>query len=256
MKHRLNLYLLSVVLLGFISVPATAQKYANGLVDKTIALIGNDMIQLSTLETEVQMMLFRGVTSDKNLRCEVLENMLVQKLFLTQARLDSLTVSQDMVETNLNQRVQEVMTQLGGEKATEEYFKKPMYKIKQEWREALSEQSLVQNMQSNIAQKSPALTPADVERYYKNTPKDSLPIISTQYQYHQIVIYPNKEDAVMAVKEKLLSFRERVMKGEKFSTLATIYSEDPNSAAKGGTLGMAAKQFYVPAFQNSISQKI
>src|SRR3989339_1212361 len=145
MKHRLNLYLLSVVLLGFISVPATAQKYANGLVDKTIALIGNDMIQLSTLETEVQMMLFRGVTSDKNLRCEGLENMLVQKLFLTQARLDSLTVSQDMVETNLNQRVQEVMTQLGGEKATEEYFKKPMYKIKQEWREALSEQSLVQN---------------------------------------------------------------------------------------------------------------
>ncbi|OFY39261.1 MAG: hypothetical protein A2X18_04380 [Bacteroidetes bacterium GWF2_40_14] len=251
MKHRLNLYLLSVVLLGFISVPATAQKYANGLVDKTIALIGNDMIQLSTLETEVQMMLFRGVTSDKNLRCEVLENMLVQKLFLTQARLDSLTVSQDMVETNLNQRVQEVMTQLGGEKATEEYFKKPMYKIKQEWREALSEQSLVQNMQSNIAQKSPALTPADVERYYKNTPKDSLPIISTQYQYHQIVIYPNKEDAVMAVKEKLLSFRERVMKGEKFSTLATIYSEDPNSAAKGGTLGMAAKQFYVPAFSDA-----
>ncbi len=251
MKHRLNLYLLAVVLLGFISVPATAQKYSNGLVDKTIALIGNDMIQLSTIEAEVQMMLFRGVTSDKNLRCEVLENLLVQKLFLTQARLDSLTVSQDMVETNLNQRVQEVMTQLGGEKATEEYFKKPMYKIRQEWSETLSEQSLVQNMQSNIAQKAPALTPSDVERYYKNTPKDSLPIISTQYQYSHILIYPNKEDAVMAVKEKLLSFRERVLKGEKFSTLATIYSEDPNSATKGGTLGMAAKQFYVPAFSDA-----
>ncbi len=251
MKHRLNLYFLAVVLLGSISVPATAQKYSKGLVDKTIALIGNDMIQLSTIEAEVQMMLFRGVTSDKNLRCEVLENLLVQKLFLTQARLDSLTVSQDMVQTNLNQRVQEVMTQLGGEKATEEYFKKPMYKIRQEWSETLSEQSLVQNMQSNIAQKAPALTPSDVERYYKNTPKDSLPIISTQYQYSQILIYPNKEDAVMAVKEKLLSFRERVLKGEKFSTLATIYSEDPNTAAKGGTLGMAAKQFYVPAFSDA-----
>jgi len=251
MKHRLNLYLLAIVLLGFISVPATAQKYTKGLVDKTIALIGNDMIQLSTIEAEVQMMLFSGVTSDKNIRCEVLENLLVQKLFLTQARLDSLTVSQDMVETNLNQRVQEVMTKLGGEKATEEYFKKPMYKIKQEWRETLSEQSLVQNMQSNIAQKAPALTPADVERYYKNTPKDSLSMIPTQYQYHQIVIYPNKEDAVMAVKEKLLSFRDRVMKGEKFSTIATIYSEDPESAKKGGALGMAAKQFYVPAFSDA-----
>ena len=133
MKDRFKSNILGIVLLGFIALPATAQKYSNGLVDKTIALIGNDMVQLSTLETEVQMMLFRGVTSDKNLRCEVLENLIIQKLFLTQARLDSLTVNQDMVESNLNQRIQEVMTQLGGEKATEEYFKKPLYKIKQEW---------------------------------------------------------------------------------------------------------------------------
>lgn len=251
MKDRFKSNILGIVLLGFIALPATAQKYSNGLVDKTIALIGNDMVQLSTLETEVQMMLFRGVTSDKNLRCEVLENLIIQKLFLTQARLDSLTVNQDMVESNLNQRIQEVMTQLGGEKATEEYFKKPLYKIKQEWREALSEQSLVQNMQSDIAQKAPVLTPADIEKYYKNTPKDSLPIISTQYQYSQIVIYPNKEDAVMAVKEKLLAFRERIMKGEKFSTLAMIYSEDPNSASRGGELRMAAKQLYVPAFSDA-----
>lgn len=251
MKHRLNLYFLVIVLLGFIAVPATAQKYANGLVDKTIALIGNEMVQLSTIEAEVQMMIFSGVTSDKNLRCEVLENLITQKLFLTQARLDSLTVNQDMVETNLNQKIQEVMSKLGSEKAIEEYFKKPMYKIKQEWREALSELSLVQSMQNNIAQKAPALTPADIERYYKNTPKDSLPMISTQYQYRQIVVYPNKEDAVIAVKEKLLSFRDRVMKGEKFSTLATIYSEDLNSAPGGGYLGPAIKQTYVPAFSDA-----
>lgn len=244
-------HILTIVLMGLIVIPATAQKYHNGLVDKTIALIGNDMIQLSTLENEVQMMLFNGVTSDKNLRCEVLENMLVQKLFLTQARLDSLTVNQDAVESNLNQRVQEAMTQLGGEKATEAYFKKPIYMIKQEWREALSEQSLVQNMQGEIAKKAPQLTPADVEKYYKNTPKDSLPIISTQYQYSQIVLYPNKSDAVMTVKEKLLEFRDRIMKGEKFSTLATIYSEDPGSAPKGGELRMASKQLYWPAFSDA-----
>ena len=74
-----------------------AQRYEKGLIDKTIALIGNEMIQLSTLEAEVQMMLIQGVTSDKNLRCEILEQMLVQKLFLTQARLDSLQVSPDNV---------------------------------------------------------------------------------------------------------------------------------------------------------------
>jgi peptidyl-prolyl cis-trans isomerase SurA len=240
-----------IVLLGLIAIPATAQKYTNGLVDKTIALIGNDMIQLSTLEAEVQMMLFQGVTSDKNLRCDVLENLLIQKLFLTQARLDSLTVNHEAVESNLNQRVQEAMTQLGGEKATEAYFKKPLYKIKEEWREALSEQSLVQNMQSEITRKAPQLTPADIEKYYKKTPKDSLPIISTQYQFSQIVLYPNKEDAIIAVKEKLLEFRERIMKGEKFSTLAMMYSEDPGSSPKGGELRMASKQLYWPAFSDA-----
>ncbi|MFA6334712.1 MAG: peptidylprolyl isomerase [Bacteroidales bacterium] len=251
MKQRFKSHILTIILLGFIAIPVSAQKYTNGLVDKTVALVGNDMIQLSTLESEVQMMLFQGVTSDKNLRCEVLENLLVQKLFLTQARLDSLNANLDAVEGNLNQRIQEVMTQLGGEKATEEYFKKPLYKIKQEWRETLTEQSLVQTMQSNIAQKAPNLTPADIEKYYKNTPKDSLPIISTQYQYSQIVLYPNKEEAVLAVKEKLLEFRERVIKGEKFSTLATIYSQDPNSASRGGELRMASKQLYVPAFSDA-----
>ncbi len=251
MKERFKLHILTIVLLGFSTVPAFAQKYTKGLVDKTIAMVGNDMIQLSTLESEVQMMMFQGVTSDKNLRCEVLENLLVQKLFLTQARLDSLNANMDAVESNLNQRIQDVMTQLGGEKATEAYFKKPIFKIKQEWREALTEQSLVQNMQGTIAQKAPSLTPSDIEKYYKNTPKDSLPIISTQYQYRQISIYPDKEQAVMAIKEKLLEFRDRVIKGEKFSTLAAIYSQDPGSASRGGELRMASKQLYWPAFSDA-----
>ncbi len=251
MKQRFKSHILTIVLLGFIAIPATAQKYANGLIDKTVALIGNDMIQLSTIEAEVQMMLFQGVTSDKNIRCEVLENLLVQKLFLTQARLDSLTANMDAVENNLNQRVQEVMTQLGGEKATEEYFKKPLYKVKQEWREALTEQSLVQSMQSSIAQKAPQQTPADIAKFYKSVPKDSLPIISTQYQFRQIVVYPNKEEAVIAVKEKLLEFRNRIMKGEKFTTLAIMYSQDPGTAPRGGELRMASKQLYWPAFSDA-----
>jgi len=228
-----------------------AQKYTGGLIDKTVALIGNDMIQLSSIEAEVQMMMVQGVTSDKNIRCEILENMLTNKLFLTQARLDSIIVSAENIEGELNSRVQQVLTQLGGEKAVEEYFKKPLYKIKQEWREALNEQLLTQEMQKKVAQGAPALTPSDVEEFYKNAPKDSLPIISTQYQIKQIVLYPNKEDAVMAVKEKLLEFRERVMKGEKFSNLATIYSQDPGSAIKGGELRMASKQLYWPAFSDA-----
>lgn len=214
------------------STAAFSQKYNNGLVDKTIAIIGNDMIQLSTIEAEVQMMMVQGVTSDKNIRCEILENLLTNKLLLTQARLDSLNVSAENIEGELNNRISQVLTQLGGEKALEEYFKKPLFKLKQEWREAIHEQLLTQEMQRKVAQGAPELTPSDVEAFYDRTPKDSLPIISTQYQIKQIVLYPNKEAAVLAVKERLLEFRERVMKGEKFANLATIYSQDPGSAIK------------------------
>lgn len=250
-KEWSRLLTITIILCGLTNTPASAQIYKGGLIDKTVALIGNDMIQLSTIESEAQMMLFQGVPSDKNLRCQVLEKMLIQKLFLTQARLDSLTASREMVEQNLNQRLQEVMTKLGGEKATEEYFKKPMYKIREEWRETLTDLSLVNNMQGEVAKKAPELTPSDIEKYYKKLPKDSLPIISTQYQYSQIVLYPEKEAAIMAVKERLIEFRERIMKGTKFSTLATMYSQDPGSAARGGELGMASKQLYWSQFSDA-----
>jgi peptidyl-prolyl cis-trans isomerase SurA len=250
-KEWSRLLAITIILCGLTNTPVSAQVYKGGLIDKTVALIGNDMIQLSAIESEAQMMLFQGVPSDKNLRCQVLEKMLVQKLFLTQARLDSLTASREMVEQNLNQRLQEVMTKLGGEKATEEYFKKPMYKIREEWRETLTDLSLVNNMQSEVAKKAPELTPSDIEKFYKKLPKDSLPIISTQYQYSQIVLYPEKEAAVMAVKERLIEFRERIMKGTKFSTLATMYSQDPGSASRGGELGMASKQLYWSQFSDA-----
>ncbi len=228
-----------------------AQKYDNGLIDKTIALIGNDMIQLSTLESEVQMMMYQGVTTDKNIRCEALKNMLIHKLFLTQARLDSLQVSPDNVEGELNRRIQEAIASLGGEKAAENYFKKPIFKIKEEWRESLNEQFLVQEMKNKIIQSLPDITPSDVQKYIKRTPKDSLPIIPIQYKYRQILIYPDKESSVFEVKERLLEFRERVMKGERFSTLATLYSQDPGSAAKGGELGLAPKSNYVAPFSDA-----
>jgi peptidyl-prolyl cis-trans isomerase SurA len=250
MKNRLLTLLIAVPAI-FCTTTVTGQSYQPGVIDKTIALIGGDMIQMSALENEVQMMIMQGITSDKYIRCEILEHMLEQKLFLNQARLDSLKVNYEYVEANLNNRIQDVMSKLGGEKAMEEYFNKPLFKIKEEWRETLSDQSLVEQMQGNIVDKAPELTPSDVERFYKNTSKDSLPIVPTQYQIRQIVYYPDKEASVMAIKEKLLEIRERIMKGEKFSSLATIYSQDPGSAIRGGELGMMARQMLWPAYSDA-----
>ena len=245
--------LTSAIAAFLLIVPMTlsAQRYENGLADKTIVLIGNEAIFLSHLEGEIQVMAAEGRGVDRNTRCQVLENMMVHKLFLNQARLDSLVVSEDNVEMELQSRVSSILTGLGSEKAVEKQFGKPLYKLKEEWRNALREQSLMHQMQQQIMLKAGSSTPAEVEQFYKESDESDLPIISTQYKISQIAIYPDQEAAKLAAKEKLLAFRDRIIKGEKFSTIATLYSEDPGSAIRGGELGMASKNFFWPQFSDA-----
>ena len=240
----------AVVTLLLATVSASAQKY-NGVIDKSIAVVGNEMIMLSQLEEEVQMMRASGMKSDRNLRCELLESMMVSKLFLMQARLDSLTINNDMVETEMRNRVDQIRTQLGGDDEVEKYFGKPMYKLRQEWKESLQEQSLTQQMQGKIAGDIPELTPYDVEKYIESCDKEDLPVVPDKYQLSQICIYPDREAASLAVKERLLAIRERIINGEKFSTLARIYSQDPGSARRGGELGMASKSIFWTPFSDA-----
>ncbi len=229
----------------------SAQVYPGGLVDKTVAVVGNEMISLSQLEQEILYMRMQGMFSDKNMRCEQLERMLESKLFLMQARVDSLSVNQEMVNSSLAQRMDQVRTNFGGDEAVENFYGKPLYKLRQEWRQQLEDMTLTQQMQSQIASKIPELTPQDVKDYIKNTDPEDLPMVPIKYQLSQICIYPDREAANLAVKEKLLSIRERIINGEKFSTLARIYSEDPGSARKGGELGMASKSIFWPAFSDA-----
>lgn len=238
----------AVATIGF---SASAQKYSDGLVDKTVAVVGNEMIMLSDIEEEVQMMRAYGVLSDKSGRCELLEQMMSSKLFLMQARVDSIAVNNDMVEGELRNRLDMLRTNLGGDEQVEKQFGKPMYKLRQEWREAIVDQTLTQQMQQEIAGKIPDLTPYDVQQYVEKTDKADLPMVPIKYQLRQICIYPDREAANMAVKERLLAIRERIINGEKFSTLARIYSQDPGSARKGGELGMASKSIFWPAFSDA-----
>ena len=127
-----------------------AQKY-NGLIDKTVAVIGGEFVSLSDIEQEVQTMRARGYASDQNLRCEILENILQTKLLLMQARVDSLSVNKEMVGAQLNQHIDEIRTALGGDEKVEEYFGKPLYKLRQEWNRQFEEMSLTQQEQQEIA---------------------------------------------------------------------------------------------------------
>ena len=243
--------LATAVLFAAAAITASAQKYSDGLIDKTVAVVGNEVIMLSDLEDEVAMMRAYGMMSDKKGRCEILEEMMETKLFLMQARLDSLAVNNDMVEGELSSRIDMLKTNLGGEEEVVKQFGKPIYKLRQEWRQAIEDQNLTQQMQQDIASKVPELTPYDVQQYIERTDVEDLPMVPVKYQLSQICIYPDREAANLAVKERLLDLRERIINGEKFSTLARIYSQDPGSARKGGELGMASKSIFWPAFSDA-----
>ncbi len=240
------------VAVTFCAMAATAfaQKYENGLVDKTVAVIGNEVIMLSDIEEEMKGQNM-GYMSGKSGRCELLENMMISKLFLMQARVDSLVVNNDMVESNLNDYMANLLTYYGGEENVEAQYGKPVYKLRQQLRADLVDKTLAQQMQQEVAKKVPELTPYDVQNFIDATDKEDIPVVPDMYQLSQICIYPDREAANLAVKERLLAIRERIINGEKFSTLARIYSQDPGSARKGGDLGMASKSIFWPAFSDA-----
>ena len=242
---------LSIILSLLVCSGAYAQKYQGGLVDKTVATVGGETILLSDIEAEIQQRRAEGISSDRDARCEVLEAMIEGKLFLMQAKIDSLTVNKDMVENNLNQRIDYLRGRLGGDQELENYFGKPVYKLRAEWRKALEDQSIMEQERYQVASRIQETTPFDVKQYIDTTAAEDLPVVPKKYQLSQICIYPDRNAAAIAVKDKLLSLRERIMNGEKFSTLARIYSEDPGSARRGGELGMASKSLYWPAFSDA-----
>jgi len=242
---------LATVFLLSLSLAAGAQQYSGGVIDRVAAVVGNELITLSDIESEVRVARAQGMASDRSMRCELLERMMETKLMLMQARLDSLSVNADNVEAMLTQRLDQTRTALGGDEAVEEYFGMSLFKLRQEWRKQLEENSLTQQEQQQVASSMPELTPYDVRQYLDTADVASLPVVPIKYKLSQICIYPDREAAALVVKEKLLALRERILNGEKFSTLARLYSEDPGSARKGGELGMASKSIFWPAFSDA-----
>ena len=246
MNNRLKIAALCALMV-LSGVAASAQRY-QGIVDKSVAIVGNEMISLSDVEAQVQAQRAQGMPTD---RCQILENMMQSKLYLAQARVDSLVVNQDQVSAQLEQYMANYLTLTGGEEQLEEQFGKPIYKLRQEWRTQIEEQTLAQQEQQEIAKKLPTLTPYDVHQYLDTVEVSALPVVPIKYQMSQICMYPDREAAAIAVKERLLSIRERILAGERFATLARLYSEDPGSARKGGELGMASKSIFWPAFSDA-----
>jgi len=230
----------------FILHHAHAQE--NRIVDQVVSIVGDKIILQSDIETQFLELRAQGASTSGDMKCEILEEFLVQKLLLNQAEIDSILVSEAEVELQLNQRLDYFIGQIGSQKALEEYFGKSILEIKEDFRDVIREQIITQKMQGEIVGNL-AATPAEVRKFYNRIPEDSLPRVNSQVEISQIVIYPPLADeAVFSVKERLLDLRKRIIAGEDFTTLAVLYSEDPGSSPRGGEIGFLGKGELDPAY--------
>jgi peptidyl-prolyl cis-trans isomerase SurA len=208
------------------------------LVESVAAIVGNEVIYLSDIENQVADIKRNGnKTSIEDLRCTVLQELLVSKLFLDQARIDSITVPESQVDGEVNARINDAIRRSGSEKALEEYFHKGMVEIQKDIRKALLDQEIIRQVQSKISENL-KVTPNELKKFVANIPKDTLPVIPAKVQISLIQLDPpNNEENKAEARQKLLDIRSQILAGKGFNILAMLYSEDPGSASNGGELG-------------------
>ncbi len=217
-------------------------------IDKIIAVVGREIILLSEVENQVLQLQSQGYYTSGNLRCEVLEQMLFSKLMANQAKLDSVEVSDAEINDEMERRLSMYITQIGSEKKLEEFYGKSIPEIKKEFKNVIADQLLTARLQQQVTADL-KVTPKEIKEFYNSMPKDSVPMVNTKFEMEQIVIKPKvKEVEILRIQDKLRDFKNRVNKGESFSMLAVLYSEDPGSAPKGGELGFMSRNDLVPEF--------
>ena len=227
--------------LGFIMliwfIPGILSSHAQTLVESVAAIVGNEVIFLSDIENGVlDMRRGNPRTPVDQIRCNVFQELLVAKLFVDQARIDSIQVTDDTVEGDLNMQINDAIRTAGSEKALEEYFRKSMVEIRRDIRKALVEQQVVSEVQNSITAKL-AITPNDVKRFFNGIPKDTLPVIPARVQISIIQLDPpNNEENKAEARQKLLDIRSQILAGKSFSMLAVLNSDD-GSGVNGGEIG-------------------
>jgi len=220
------------------------------LIDEVVAIVGGNIVLLSDVETQYMQYRMQGNTSGgRAARCQILENLLYQKLLLNQAKLDSIEISDSHVEQTMDGRMRYYISQFGSQEKLEEFYQQSVLEIKEELRELVRDQLLVDEVQKKITSEV-QITPSEVKAFYNSIPQDSLPLMSTEFQIGQIVKNPpiSVEELTKSY-DKIKELRDRIIAGESFATLAILYSEDPGSASKGGELGLFTRGTMFPEFE-------
>ncbi len=233
-----------ILFIGLQTVNAVAQP----VVDEIIAVVGNEYLLRSELEVQLLQVQQSNPERASETACWLLDQFLQKKMLLSRAKTDSLKVTDEQIEGELDRRIQYFVSQIGSEEALEDYYRKTIPEMKSDFREQVREQLLMEQQQQKIIGNID-VTPKDIRDFYNKIPADSLPYYSTEMEIGQIVIYPKISTAErQRTIELLRKTRKEILSGSNFATKAIILSEDKGSAINGGDLGWQRAENYVPEF--------
>lgn len=235
----------------FLACCACAGMAQDNVIDEIVWVVGDDAILRSDVETQRLYMQNEGQRFDGDPYCIIPEQMAIQKLYLNQAKIDSIEVGENQVIQEVDRWMNFAVNQIGSREKMEEYFGKKYSQIKEERKDMVREQQVVQQMQHKLIGEI-KLTPSEVRKYYNQLSKDSLPNIPTTVEVQIVTLEPKIPfEETDAIKARLRDFTEQINSGKmEFSTLARLYSEDPESAKRGGELGFLGKANLLPEFAN------
>ncbi len=245
LKSKISNLILSIVL----TITGNFTIAQNNIADKIVAVVGENIILKSDIENQYEQYKMQGISDNTaKLKCTIFEEMVIQKLLLHQAQVDSIEITENEINDNLDRRIRYFVNQIGSEEKLEEYYNKSILEIKSEFKEIIKEQMLAERAQATISGDI-NVTPTEVRKFYKTIHTDSLPMIEANYEIQQLMLKPEVTLAEKeAAKERIDGYKKRIMQGDKFSTLAILYSEDQGSAQKGGELGFVSRDDLVPEF--------
>lgn len=235
-----------------LSMVSALSAYAQeNVIDEVVWVVGDEAILKSEVEEARLNAQYEGRKFDGDPYCIIPEELAIQKLYMHQAELDSITVSEGDILPRVDAIENQYIASIGSKEKMEEYFNKTYSQIREQLRENIRVGATVQKMQQKIVGDI-KVTPAEVRQYYKTLPKDSIPFIPTMVEVQILTLQPKvPESEIEDIKRRLREYTERVEKGEtSFSTLALLYSEDKNSAAKGGEIGFFGKGQLDPEYAN------
>ena len=247
---RNKLLIIGLLVLGnwFSSEVVIAQ---DNVIDEVIWIVGEEAILRSEVEEERLRAQYEGQPIAGDPYCVIPEQLAIQKLFLHQAELDSIEVNESSVSSQVDMRMNYYISQIGSKEKMEEYFRKTSSEIREEMMTMVRNQMIIQQMQAKLTENINP-TPAEIRRYYNSLPQDSIPMVPAQVEVQILSVEPTVPlEETERIKTRLREFTERVHSGNAdFGMLARLYSEDVESAKRGGELGFVGKGQLVSEFAN------